>query len=118
VSRSLWIIVHLFGVLLLFVSLGGLAGMAAAGRADNARVYRVLHGVALAVIFLAGFALLANLNMSSPARWGAWVYIKLGVWLALGASLALVRRSRQAGWVIVGLPVLGAVAAWAAVTKP
>jgi hypothetical protein len=117
-SYALFKIVHVFGVMLLFASLGGLAGMAAAGRAAEARLARMLHGVALILVFLAGFALLSSLKMSAPGSWGAWVWIKLIVWLLLGGSLALARHERHARWVLVGLPVLGAVAAWAAFVKP
>ena len=117
-SYLLFKIVHVFGVMLLFAAVGGLAGMAAAGRAADARWARMLHGIALLIVFLAGFALLSSLKMSAPGSWGAWVWIKLGVWLLLGASLALARREPHARWVLVGLPVLGAVAAWAAFVKP
>ena len=117
-SYLLFKLVHLLGVMLLFASVGGLAGMAAAGRAADARLARMLHGVALLLIFLTGFATLSSLGMSAPGSWGAWVWIKLVVWLLLGGSLALARRERHARWVLVGLPVLGAVAAWAALVKP
>lgn len=117
-SYELWKVIHVFGVLLLFVSLGSLAGMAAAGRGAEARFQRMLHGIALLVVLLAGFALLATLQISAPGSWGAWVWIKLVVWLLLGGSLALVRRQRHARWVLIGLPLLGAVAFWAAFMKP
>lgn len=117
-SYLLFKVVHLLGVMLLFASVGGLAGMAAAGRAADARLARMLHGIALLLLFLTGFALLSSLGMSAPSAWGAWVWIKLVVWLLLGGSLALARRERHARWVLVGLPLLGAVAAWAALVKP
>jgi hypothetical protein len=111
-------VVHLFGVMLLFASVGGLAGMTAAGRSAEARLPRMLHGIALLLVFFAGFGLLSTLGMSAPGSWGAWVWIKLLVWLLLGGSLALARRERHARWVLVALPILGAVAAWAALVKP
>ena len=117
-SYLLFKVVHLFGVMLLFIAVGALAGMAAAGRASEARWARMLHGIALVIVFLAGFALLSSLSMSAPGTWGAWVWIKLAVWLALGASLVLARQERHARWVLWGLPLLGAVAAWAALVKP
>jgi uncharacterized membrane protein SirB2 len=117
-SYEVWKILHVFGVLLLFTSVGGLAGMTAAGRAAEARLPRILHGVALLIVLLAGFALLATLQISAPGSWGAWVWIKLVVWVFLGASLALARRERHARWVLVGLPLVGAVAFWAALMKP
>ena len=117
-SYVLFKLLHLLGVMLLFAAVGGVAGLAAAGRAADARLGRLLHGIALRLIFLAGVALLSSLGMSAPGSWGAWVWIKLVVWLLLGGSLVLARRERHARWVLVGLPVLGAVAAWAALVKP
>ena len=117
-SYLLFKLVHLLGIMLLFASVGGVAGMAAAGRAGDARLARMLHGIALLLIFFAGFALLSSLGMSSPRSWGAWVWIKLAVWALLGGSLALARRERHARWVLLALPLLGAVAAWAALVKP
>ncbi len=117
-SHLLFKVVHLLGVMLLFAAVGGLAGMAAAGRAADARLARMLHGIALLLLFLTGFAMLSSLGMSAPGSWGTWVWIKLVVWLLLGGSLALARQERHARWVLVGLPLLGAVAAWAALVKP
>ncbi|HEX5041823.1 MAG TPA: hypothetical protein VFV75_02895 [Candidatus Polarisedimenticolaceae bacterium] len=117
-SYLLFKVVHLLGVMLLFAALGGLAGMAAAGRGADARLARMLHGLALLLLFLTGFALLSSLGMSAPGSWGAWVWMKLVVWILLGASLALARRERHARWVLAGLPLLGAVAAFAALVKP
>ena len=55
--------------------------------------------------------------MSAPGTWGAWVWIKLAVWLALGASLVLARQERHARWVLWGLPS-GGGGGWAALVKP
>src|SRR5262245_3651003 len=110
-SYLLFKVLHLLGVMLLFAAVGGMAGMAAAGRAADARLARMLHGIALLLLFLTGFSLLSSLGMSAPGSWAAWVWIKLLVWLLLGGSLALARREAHARWVLVGLPLLGAVAA-------
>ena len=108
-------VVHVLGVLLLFASLGGLAAL----RGVGGRPYKILHGVALLVVFVAGFGLLAGLGLHSPGSWPAWVWIKLVVWLLLGASLAAIKRAdRHAELLLLGLTILGAVAAWAALAKP
>ena len=56
-------ILHLFAVILLFTSLGTLAaaGSGAAGRLR--RLAGVAHGVAMAIILVAGFGLLARLGL-------------------------------------------------------
>jgi quinol-cytochrome oxidoreductase complex cytochrome b subunit len=116
---ELWKVVHLAGVIALFASLGGLAALSLVARPESSKPFKVLHGVALGLIFLAGFGLLAKLGFGSPGSWGAWVWIKLGVWLVLGGALAFVRKAgRNATAVLLLCALLGAVAAWAAVTKP
>lgn len=122
-SYEFYKVVHLFGILLLFASLGGAAMLALRGGSPEEtgglrKLLAALHGVALLVIFVAGFGLMARLNMMGSA-WPLWIYVKLGVWAVLGGSIALVRRRPQVGRLgYVVLPLIGALAAYMAVTKP
>lgn len=121
-SYELWKILHICGVLLTFGAIGGLASLAIAQgpqAAMEGKKYRMLHGIALAIVIVGGFGTLAALGFHSPASWGAWVWIKLGVWLALGASLVVIKRSPGfARIAVVVCALLGALAVWAAITKP
>jgi hypothetical protein len=51
------------------------------------------------------------------SAWPIWIYGKIGVWLLVAASIAVVRRKGGLGWYLL-LPLLGAVGAWLAVNKP
>ena len=115
-----WTVAHIAGMLLLFAALGGAAALAAAGApAPAGQLYRALHGVALVVLLVAGFGALARLGLSSPGAWPAWVWAKLLIWLLFGAALTLVSRAaKRAGIVLVGLVLLGALAAWFALARP
>ncbi len=113
-------LIHIFAVMLLFVSLGGLAalrqGTSGAVAASLSRLLGILHGVALLLVAGAGFGLMAKIGIHGA--WPLWIWIKLGVWVLLGAALAAVRRSPEgARAVLLGLPLLGAIAAWAALYK-
>lgn len=113
-----WKVLHIAGMLLLFAALGGVAALRQAG-AGAGRLYNALHGAALLVLLVAGFGALASLGLHSPGSWPAWVWIKLGVWILLGAGLALLGRAgKRAGALLVGLVLLGTLAAWAALAKP
>ncbi len=120
-SISLYKLIHLFGIFLLFTSLGGACVLAAGGNetssARASRLVRVLHGVALFVVLLGGFGMLAKLDFAGG--WPLWVWTKIAVWLLLGASVAVIRRAgKQAGVLLLVIPLLGAVAAYLALFKP
>lgn len=112
-------VLHIFGILLAFVALGGLTLRALRGESDerdNARkLIGATHGVALLVILISGFGLLAKLGVGFPV----WVWLKISIWILVGALLVLIRRTPQYATVYwFGLPVLGAVAAYIALYKP
>jgi hypothetical protein len=114
-------VLHLLGVVLLFTAFGGLLVAARAGvqTGVSRKVAGITHGVALAVILIAGFGALAKLGLSNPGIWPLWVWLKLVIWLLLGAAVVAIKRSPRSAtllwWV---LPLLGAAAGWLALTKP
>ena len=76
----------------------------------------ISHGVALTIIFVAGFGMHAKLGIDG---FPGWFLAKLGLWLVIGGLFALPYRhklSGQALWYV--LPVLGALAGWLALSKP
>jgi hypothetical protein len=115
-------VLHLLSVMLLFLCLGGLAIYVAGGgtRAanPNRRLLAALHGSATFLVLLGGFGLLARLGLAHGG-FPLWVWIKLAVWLILGLAILLPYRRPDLGRPLFLLcPILGLVAAWAAVYKP
>ncbi|MEO5799398.1 MAG: hypothetical protein ABIZ70_01940 [Gemmatimonadales bacterium] len=115
-------ILHLSGMFLLFTILGGIALHVLNGgtRESNAgrKLAGALHGVALFVILLGGFGMLARLGMVRGAFPG-WIWAKLTIWLLLGVFGTLpYRRPQVAKVYLVALPLLGGLAAWFAIYKP
>ncbi len=118
---ELYKVLHLGGVVLLFCSLGGLFVYYAAGQgAAESKLRPVLvvgHGLAMVILLVAGFGLLARLNMNGG--WGLWVWLKLGIWLLAGASLALAKRMPgKAKLFLMAFPLVGLGAAYLAIYKP
>ncbi|MCX4243559.1 hypothetical protein [Paraliomyxa miuraensis] len=115
-------VLHLLGIMLLFASLGGMAVLGLRGGDDREvapvrKLLTIAHGVSLLVVFVAGFGLMARLGIMSG--WPTWIYIKLALWLVLGAAVAVVRRTPDLGKVWLWLlPLVGAAAAWVAFTHP
>lgn len=116
-------VLHLFGIFLLFVALGGLTLHAVNGGTKETnrsrKLVAITHGLALFLVLLGGFGLLARIGVIHGTSWPGWVWGKLTVWFLLGAALILPYRKPEwtrALW--FALPVLGGVAAYLAIYKP
>ena len=116
-SYEFYKILHVFSVVVLFSSLGVLAAFGSSREAGLRRFASIAHGVALAVIFVAGFGLLARLGMFGSIP--GWAWAKMVVWFLLGAAVIPIRRRPDLAarlWSIVML--VGGVAVWLAIQKP
>ncbi len=122
-SYEFYKVLHVVAALLLFAAVGGVAVHALNGgtRESNAarRILATLHGLAMLVLIVAGFGLVARLDLMSGGL-SPWVYGKLALWLLAGALLTLpYRRPALARPVLAaGLPLIALLAAWLAVYKP
>ena len=120
-SYSFYKILHVFGIALLLVSLGGVFVHAANGAEKKANVVRRLvlisHGLGSFLILLAGFGLLARLGEVSG--FPGWVWPKLAIWAVLSVAIAIPYRSTAAAkMLMVVTPLLVLLAALFAVMKP
>ena len=111
---------HLVGVMLTIVALGGMAIHAANGgtrdQALTRRLTTATHGLGLLLVLVAGFGMLARLGGSVGS---GWVLIKLVIWLVLGAAAVVpYRRPQFARALFLIVPLLAALAAIVAITKP
>lgn len=110
---------HLLGIFLLFLSLGGLTMTAfASGERPPKKVRAVAsasHGIAMLIIVVAGFGLLGKNAWPMPG----WAAAKLAIWVVFGAALVIPLRLPKAALPLFFLlPVIGAVSAWLALAKP
>ncbi|MES2124687.1 MAG: hypothetical protein V4503_08350 [Gemmatimonadota bacterium] len=122
ISYSVYKIVHLLGMFLMFTILGGISLHVLNGGTRQSNVGRklaaALHGVAMFVILLGGFGMLARLGMVRGGFPG-WIWAKLLIWVLLGAFGTLpYRRPSLAKPFLFLLPLLGALAAFFAIYKP
>lgn len=111
---------HLVGVMLTVAALAGMAIHSANGgtRAESLtrRLTTASHGLGLLLVLVAGFGMLARLDASAAS---GWVLLKLLVWLTFGiAALVPYRRPQFARALFLSVPVLAALAAILAITKP
>lgn len=115
ISYAAYRVIHILGALLLFLSFGGTLAAAANGRNKIAAAF---HGLGLVVLLVSGFGLMFRLGISHTS-FPLWIWLKLAIWLALGAALTLIKRApnlRTALWIV--LPLLGTLAAYLCIYKP
>lgn len=114
-TLELYKVLHLIGFALLMMS----AGVALATPKDAPqKTSMIFHGLGLVLLLVAGFGMLARLNLSDPSLWRTWMWAKIGVWVVAAVLPALVRRGfipRPFGWVVALL--LASFAAYAGLTK-
>lgn len=120
ISYSVYKIMHLAGILMIFLALGGVAMHAInGGTAQHSwkKGAALTHGIGMLFTLVGGFGLLARLGMVTGLP--GWAYAKLGIWLLLGGALALfIRKKGFAKKAWFGVLILGVLAAYFANYKP
>lgn len=108
-------IIHLLAVMALFAGTG-----AALGGADNPGIRKfgaILRGVALLLLIVTGFGLLAKLNIMKSIP--LWAWCKVAIWVIAAVLPIFVKRKMLPGTTAVFIALaLGAVAAWLGYLKP
>jgi FtsH-binding integral membrane protein len=111
---------HLIGVFMIFVALGGLI-LHQINAATREQVWRrpvaITHGIGMVLVLVGGFGMLARLRIFWP--WPGWVIGKIIIWLVLGVLVAVIGRSptlaKPLWWITIAL---GAIAAYLALNQP
>jgi hypothetical protein len=115
VSIEFYRILHFIGIFLVMSALGATVAVKDEGAVPRGPV-AAAHGVGLLLLLVSGFGMLAKLGIGAPPP---WALAKLGVWLVLGAMLAVARRRPDMRTAMFfAAPVWGAIAAWLAIFKP
>lgn len=113
IDYNVYKLIHLVSIFGLFIAL------ACGAVTDKAKSRWVgpVHGIALLLVLVAGFGMLARLGIHGSLP--GWVIGKLVVWLLLGGSIAIARRKAlPVGAFLVLITILGGVAASLALWKP
>ena len=119
-SLEAYKVIHLFGIFLILISLGGMSLHVANGGTRDYPLRKMMamsHGIGLLIALIAGFGMLARLQLMNAIP--TWAFAKLAIWLVLGGLPALIYRKPALAKVFWGLIVLLATtAAFLAVFKP
>jgi len=122
ISRDIYEIIHLIGIAMLFVGIGGVAIHAANGGTKSNTSTRGLVGVTFGLgsflILLGGFGMMARLGIvrGVPPN---WLIVKMLIWLLLtGIVLVPYRKPQLAKPFVLLLPLSAGLAVYMAVFKP
>lgn len=110
---------HLLGLIMVFLSLGGVTLHAMNGGTRETNRGRgwsaAWHGLGLLFLLVGGFGMLARLGLSVAG----WVWGKLVIWVLLGGAISLAARRPTLGRTVwIGSAVLGLAATYLALYKP
>lgn len=113
-SHATYKVIHLLGIFLLFSGLGGLWSIAGdSGDQRSRRLFLAIHGVAMTLILVAGFGMMARLQISHS--WPLWIWIKAIIWVLLAGLPIILKRLQSPPKLLFFLaPILGTIAAYAA----
>lgn len=128
ISFGVYKAIHYLGVFSLVATLGASLGRAAwaapatAGTEPGPDRWRrrlgILHGVALFLVLLGGFGMLARLDVDHGELLPGWIWSKLFIWVVLGGVVAFRRSATWAARALILVPLLAWAAGWIAFTKP
>ena len=121
--RDFYEILHIVGIAMLFLAIGGIAVHAANGGSKAGSTTRPLvgtiHGVGSLLILVGGFGMLARMGFQHTGGFPGWLIGKMVIWLILSAiALMPYRRPALARPFLLLLPLLAGVAVYLALYKP
>lgn len=97
-SPQTYHILHLLGLIFVFIGFGGLLS------SEGAKKAMKWHGIGLVISLVSGFGMLAKLGLMSAMP--KWVWIKIALWLVLGFLPVLAKRRVLAAPVVVLIAAL------------
>lgn len=116
-SHSFYNYVHVLGIIVTFLALGGaiVRGLLRSEDRSVRKLVAITFGVGMFLVLLGGFGMLARLDVGFPN----WVVAKVCLWLVLGGLLtAAAKKPGAAKGLWIAVIVLGALAAWLGLNKP
>ena len=122
-SLTFYKLMHILGILLVFLGLGGRAVLAAQSeprKAPGQKLVGILHGAGLLIVLVGGFGMLAKLGLNGEELQGlGWVLVKMVIWILLGGSIMIpVRKPEWTTPWLVAVTALAMVAGYFAFYKP
>ena len=110
-SLQFYHFLHLIGLILVFIGIGGMLS------SEGSKKAMMWHGFCLFISIVSGFGMLAKLGIMGTMP--VWAWIKIGLWLVLGFLPVLAKRRVIATPLVVLIAAItGAALAYLGYFKP
>lgn len=104
-SYEFYKVVHIVGLAFILTGIGAVLLNSLIGgekKYPNRKWVMIIHGIGMLITFVAGFGLMARLNLMG-AGWPGWIHAKVAIWLFLGLVVALIPRFQKLALPLWGL---------------
>lgn len=121
IPLEIYKVIHLCGLMLLFLGFGGVLFSFATGHEVPKKLRAIAfitHGLGMFLLILGGFGMLARLGLAQGGL-PTWIYAKLTIWICMGLMISPMKRKSHWTLALVTTSVcLGGVAAYIGLYKP
>jgi hypothetical protein len=114
-SHSLYLFLHLLGLILAAISIGGMVSRRNQGETTSTKQLSMMHGIGVFMLLLGGFGMLARLDIMWP--FPNWIWAKLAIWVLVGGFPAYSKKLSGEASLYLALGLLLA-AAFFGINKP
>lgn len=112
-SYTAYKFLHIASIIFIFLTLGGLTVLSA--KTKSRKIFMAINGICLLIAFVAGFGLIARLEIQWP--WPLWLWVKLLGWLLVGMGPSFAKKLSPAN-VLLMYGFIAVVLAYMALFKP
>ena len=77
-SYSFYKFIHIFSIFIILITLGIISAL----KDKPHKIFTIANGVAILIAFVAGFGLIARMDLNWP--WPGWLWVKLIGWIFIG----------------------------------
>lgn len=117
ISYAAYKVVHYLGIFMMVTALAAAFARSAQGGTEAdpwKKRLSMVHGIAMFLVLLGGFGMLARLDAGFPG----WIMAKLGIWVVFGGIMAARKSAFGSARALVLVPLLAVLAGWIAYAKP
>jgi len=113
--HSIYLFLHLLGLTLTAISIGGMVVGRRHGDLKPGKQLSMMHGLGIVFLLVAGFGMIARLDIAWP--FPNWIWVKIALWVLVGGFPAYSKKMSAEAGLYVALALM-LFAAFLGINKP